>query len=169
MKLKSFPTMSLLYWMTMRRFDFGGIYEEPLNLVNYGKKHAMRVLENTFQWEYYGGKHYESVFTKFYQAYVLPNKFNVDKRKSHYSALIRNNEITRSTALVDLSKPLYDKSELIRDMAFVKKKLGFTDEEFDQLMNENPVDHAAYPSDQLYIQPLVSIAKKLFGSKNIVR
>ena len=34
---------------------------------------------------YYGGKHYESIYTRFYQAYLLPRKFDIDKRKAHYS------------------------------------------------------------------------------------
>jgi len=29
-------------------------------------------------------KHYESVYTKFYQAYVLPVKFGIDKRKASF-------------------------------------------------------------------------------------
>ena len=55
--------------------------------------------ENEYGWKYYGGKHYESVFTKFYQAYILPNKFGIDKRRVHLSSLIRNNEISRAEAL----------------------------------------------------------------------
>ncbi|MEI2709148.1 MAG: hypothetical protein V9E96_09070 [Chitinophagaceae bacterium] len=32
-------------------------------------------------------KHYESVFTRFYQGYILPVKFSIDKRKAHLSNL----------------------------------------------------------------------------------
>lgn len=27
----------------------------------------------------YGGKHYESIFTRFYQGYILPTKYGLDK------------------------------------------------------------------------------------------
>ena len=101
--LKSFPTMSSFFWLLMRRFGVGGVYEEPLNLINYSKMHAMHELEKEFDWKYYGGKHYESVFTKFYQAYILPEKFGVDKRKVHLSCLIRNNEMTREEALEEMN------------------------------------------------------------------
>lgn len=163
MKLKSFPTMSSFYWALMRRFGIGGTFEEPLNNINYNKSYAMKTLADVFDWQYYGGKHYESVFTKFYQAYVLPTKYGVDKRKVHYSALIRNGEMTRKEVMEELEKPLYETHELIRDKAFVLKKLGFTEQEFDQMMQEKPVAHDFYPTDQAIMQPLLKFGKAVFG------
>lgn len=162
MRLKSFPTMRTFSWLLMLRFGIGGIFEELLNSVNYSKSCAIETLKKEFDWQYYGGKHYESVFTKFYQAHVLPIKFGVDKRKSHYSSLIRNGEITRADAISALAEPLYDKYDLIRDKAFVLKKLGFTESEFEQMMKEQPVPHNYYPTDQIYIKPLRAIGKAIF-------
>ena len=59
-----------------------------LNFIDYDKKTAMDVLEKQLQWTYYGGKHYKFRFTRFYQAFLLPRKFQIDKRKAHYSNLI---------------------------------------------------------------------------------
>ena len=59
------------------------------------------------KWKDYGGKHYESVFTRFYQGYILPKKFNVDKRKAHLSCLICNKNITREEALEKLKMETY--------------------------------------------------------------
>lgn len=164
MSIKSYPMMNTLSWLLMRKFQIGGIFEEPLNVVNYRKTIAMTRLESRFDWQYYGGKHYESTFTKFYQAYILPTKFGIDKRKVHLSALIRNGEIARDVAMKELSEPLYKPNELQEDKRFVLKKLGFTEHEFDAIMAEKPVPHDFYPSDTIYIRPLVRFAK-LFMSK----
>ena len=157
--------MSPIYWSFMRQFNLGGVFEEVLNHVNYRKIEAMKNLENFFLWQYYGGKHYESVFTKFYQAHILPVKFGIDKRKVHYSSLIRNNEITREDALIELKKPLYEKIELERDKKFVLKKLGFSNEEFDQMMNNKPVAHDFYGSSKNYLDPIKKILKLFIKSK----
>lgn len=164
MSIKSFPTMNTLAWLLMRKFKIGGIFEEPLNLINFNKSIAMDKLRDRFGWEYYGGKHYESTFTKFYQAYVLPEKFGIDKRKVHLSALIRNREISRDDAINELSQTLYEPNDLQVDKRFVLKKLGFTDEEFNTLMSHQPVAHDFYPSDAVYIRPLVKFSR-LFMSK----
>lgn len=147
-RLKEFPTMGTLKVVLSKRFKMGGEYVEPLNAVSYSKEKAMEVLNREFGWEYYGGKHYESVWTKFYQAYILPVKFGVDKRKTHLSALIRNGEISRDAALQELSKPPYDPNELKIEKDYVLKKLGFSEPEFDSLMQAPPKQHLEYGSNQ---------------------
>ncbi len=159
---KPFPIVSNFSWMFGKYINFSCVSKFPLNMINYRKTDAMQKLESAFQWQYYGGKHYESIFTKFYQAYMLPLKFSVDKRKPHLSALIRNHEITRSEAINELNKPLYDKKELVRDSAFVLKKLGFTRSEFDTLMHQTPVPHDYYATDRVLLELLTSIGKAIF-------
>lgn len=147
-KIKNFPKLGSLQFQLIMAFGLNGMYLEPLNLVNYTKQKAIQELEETYGWEYYGGKHYESVFTKFYQGYVLPVKFGFDKRKPHLSALIRNGEITRSEALAELEKPIYTPLEMKQDKDYVLKKLGFSENEFDSLMKDPPKSHLDYPSDE---------------------
>lgn len=146
--IKEFPTMSSISLQLVKMFGWGGKYIEILNYINYSKEKAMEVLMSEYGWQYYGGKHYESIFTKFYQAFVLPVKFGYDKRKVHLSALIRNVEITREQAMEELRKPPYDPIELNIDKQYVIKKLDFTEQEFDQLMKEKPKHHLDYPSDE---------------------
>lgn len=164
--IKSFPTMSSNRWRLIKRFGLGGTFEEPLNLINYSKTDAMKTLKNVFDWKYYGGKHFESVFTKFYQAYVLPKKFKIDKRKVHLSDLIRNGEIDKQSAKKQLEEPLYDSEELIRDMDFVLKKLGFEKDEFEALMQEPPKKHDFYKNDFNANNYMVKFGKFIFGSKS---
>ncbi|WP_443936877.1 N-acetyl sugar amidotransferase [Pedobacter sp. MW01-1-1] len=147
-KMRNFPTMNSVKYQISRLFGLGGVYVELLNNVNYSKEKAMTVLKEEFGWQYYGGKHYESAFTKFYQAYYLPEKFGFDKRKVHLSAQIRNGEISRNDALLELQKPPYNDIELKNDLEYVLKKLSFTASEFDNIMKSEPKAHLDYPSDE---------------------
>lgn len=158
--IKAFPTMGSIRLKLSKLFNLGGVYVEILNKINYNKQEAVKVLQSEFGWEDYGGKHYESTFTKFYQAYILPKKFNVDKKKVHLSALIRNNEITREEALKELEALPYDPADLKKDKSYVLKKLGFTEAEFDQLMTEKPKAHLDYKSDEWLILLWLKIMRK---------
>ena len=160
LSIKEFPTLSSLSFKIKKMLGWGGKYVEILNNINYSKKEAMKTLIEEFSWEYYGGKHYESVFTKFFQAYILPKKFNIDKRKVHLSSLIRSSEVSREQALEELKKSLYSEDELNRDRKYVIKKLGFSDEEFTAIMNEKPKAHTDYKSDEWLIQFYLKIMGK---------
>ena len=123
-------------------------YVKPINYQQYIKEDVKKIISNELGWKDYGGKHYESVFTKFYQAYILPTKFKVDKRKAHLTNLICSNQLTREEALAELEKPLYPEKELAQDKDYVLKKFGLSETEFDQIMNTTPVAHTAYNYDQ---------------------
>ncbi len=155
-KIGSIPTYGiwkiLLNRFVLKRFEF--VY--LLDYVKYNKTRAMEVLSSELGWQYYGGKHYESVFTKFYQAYILPEKFGVDKRRAHLSSLIRNNEISRDEALLELENPPYDPEELKRDKKFVLEKLEFTEREFEEIMKLPVRSHSDFPSDKALINLFIS-------------
>jgi N-acetyl sugar amidotransferase len=120
---------------------------QVLDLVDYRKKRAKRILMDELGWRDYGGKHHESVFTRFYQGYVLPRKFGIDKRKAHLSNLILTGEITRDEALAELQSPPYDEDLQEDDRAYVAKKLQFSPEEFEAILSAAPVPHAHYGTD----------------------
>ena len=106
----------------------------PLNYVDYDKPTAMRIMRDELGWEYYGGKHYESIYTRFYQGYLLPTRFNFDKRRPHISCLINCGNLTREQALQQMKEPAIPHAQLTEDRAFVIKKLGITEREFEQIM-----------------------------------
>jgi N-acetyl sugar amidotransferase len=120
---------------------------QPLDLMPYSKLQAKRVLMNELCWRDYGGKHYESVFTRFYQGFILPQKFGIDKRKAHLSNLILNGEITRDQALAELAKPTDDPARQRADRRYVAKKLGWTEEEFDRVLALPPRRHEEFGTD----------------------
>jgi len=141
-ELKTFPLIDRKIKNKIKKGKIETV--ELLNLLPYNKAQAKEILKEQLDWQDYGGKHYESVFTKFYQAYILPTKFKVDKRKAHLSTLICSGQITKMDALFELSLPLYVDSELKRDKAYVLKKLGFSETQFDQIMKKDPVSHDSF-------------------------
>lgn len=135
-KFKTFPQCSLL---KMRLFYpyFGGIKRvAPLNLVNYDKDTAPQFLNEKFGWQKYENKHYENIFTRFYEGYYLPYKFGYDKRKCYFSNLILTGKMTRQEALSSLEKNPYSEEEMLEDKAFIAEKLGISVAEFDEIIAE---------------------------------
>lgn len=132
-RLSTYPHFSLIklaYFVFIRRIRMVSI----LNYVKYDKDEAMDVLQNQLGWVYYGGKHYESIYTRFYQAYILPRKFDIDKRKAHYSNLVLSGQMTREEALEQMKLPVYPENLLEEDREYTIKKLGFSEAEFDAIM-----------------------------------
>jgi N-acetyl sugar amidotransferase len=119
----------------------------PLNFVRYVKSEARKVLIDELGWVDYEGKHYESIFTRFYQGYILPRKFNVDKRRAHFSTLINSEQMTRDQALEELKLPPYTVEMQKQDYDYVLKKLGFTNAEFEDFMLLPGRSHFDYSTD----------------------
>lgn len=158
--LKTFPHMNLPAYF---RYIVIQRWIPLLNYLDYNKTEAMKVLEKEFCWKYYGGKHYESIYTRFYQGYILPQKFGYDKRKMHLSSLICAGEITRDQALEELKKEPYPKSLLDDDLTYVIKKLGMTEGEFNAIMNAPKKTYWDYPSyGNLMKSPLYKVLRFIY-------
>lgn len=146
LKLKHFPTFGryqIFYYEKLK-----GIETAPLlNYINYVKKDVKNFIIKELDWRDYGGKHYESIFTRFYQGYVLPRKFQIDKRKAHWSALICSGQASKAEALVDLQTPPLSLELQKQDFDYVTKKLEFSKEEFDMILNSSPVPHDFYATE----------------------
>ena len=146
-ELKSFNTVSFFQYCFYYPYVKNIRVYKPLNVIFYNKSEAKAFLRQEFGWQDYGGKHYESRFTKFFQSYYLPEKFGYDKRKAHLSSLIVSEQMSREEAMAELEKPLYDPVELEEDREFVLKKLGLHREEFDQIMQAPNKSFKDYPSN----------------------
>lgn len=139
-----------------------------LNLMPYNKAAVKKTITEKLGWRDYGGKHYESIFTRFFQAYYLPVKFGYDKRRAHLSSLIVSGQMTREDALRELDAPTYPPERLAEDKEFVAKKIGLPLNEFDAIMSAPPHDFSEYPTEQwLYrIKDVVwGVVKKVRGIK----
>ncbi len=121
----------------------------PLDLIDYNRDRAIQELKEQVGFNYYGGKHYESVFTKFVQVYYLPKKFGIDKRKSHFSSMIVSGQMTREEALNQLSKPLYDPIQMEKDLEYILEKIWMNRNEFNKIMSEKRKDHTDYEVSKL--------------------
>jgi N-acetyl sugar amidotransferase len=122
-KLKSFPHYSVWKIIYYRRL----IRQKTFNLLNfidYDKEAAKKQLIDDFGWKDYGGKHYESTYTKIFQSYILPFKFGFDKRKAHYSSLILAGQLTRAQAIKLLEEPPFQKEQIDKDINYLTKKVS---------------------------------------------
>jgi len=148
--LKSFPHMSIatfLYYNLIKGIRSVSI----LNYVNFKRTEAVNIIQEELGWRNYGGKHHESVYTRFYQSYILPKKFGIDKRKAHLSCLIiSTGEITREQALEELKNPPVDPKLLSQDKTYFLKKLGITSDEFEQIMSLPIKSIHDYPNNHFF-------------------
>jgi N-acetyl sugar amidotransferase len=143
-KLKTYPIRSDVSRFFIDPYLRGMKVHRPLEYIEYNKADAKKLLIEELGWRDYGGKHYESRFTKFFQAHYLPTKFGYDKRKAHLASLVASDQMTRDQALLELQEPLYDAGELQEDLAYFCKKLGISRDEYDLIMAEPPRSYADY-------------------------
>lgn len=156
--LRKYDHLSLV----QARWKFTAIQQvNLLNYVPYAKKDAIETLSREFGWEYYGGKHFESRFTKWFQSVYLPRKFGYDKRRYHLSCLVNNGEMTREEALAELAQPPYPEEQMREDEEYILKKLDISPDQWAKVMSEPPVPNEAYFSQE----KIIRLAEKLLGDK----
>jgi N-acetyl sugar amidotransferase len=161
-KLRSYPHYSLLKlfeYMAVRRIRIVPI----LDYVQYLKEDAIRVIESELGWTNYGGKHYESIYTRFYQAYVLPKKFGIDKRRAHNANLVLSGQLARGDALSAMETPTAPSELLADDLEYVCKKLGITCGEFDAIMSLPPKTFHDYPNSYARLETAKKSVRWLRG------
>ncbi len=167
-KIKTFPHFSFLkkfYYYTILKIET----IEILNYLDFNKAEAKELLKRDYDWKDYGGKHYESIFTKFYQSYILPVKFKIDKRKQHLSSMIGSGQLTREAAKQEIGKVLNDDNQLRGDKEYVIKKLGLTADEFEKLMLLPVKKHTDYPNYSKYYEFVTFFYKKFKPLIKMVR
>jgi hypothetical protein len=137
-----------------------------LNLVPYNRQKAIDELSNEMGWRYYGAKHYESRWTRYFQGWWLPNKFGFDKRLAHYSSLILSGQMTRDDALREMEHEHYPEWLRLEDQEFIIKKLDMKESEFQDLLKAPPHSHFEYPTSQRLTALLFRIRELLFKRGN---
>jgi hypothetical protein len=128
--MKTFPNLTLnrfLRWASIRNIR----RVRPLYWMDYRKEEAKAFLTSEMSWEWYGGHHLENRFTAFYHGYFLPRRWGIDGRLLEHSALVRSGQMARSDAIQRLTTPPDVDPEIL---GLVKKRLGFSDAEFEALM-----------------------------------
>ncbi len=168
-RLRTYPLVS--FWDLYFIFPFVRKMRvlRPLDYLPYNKLDAKKLLIERYGWKDYGAKHYESVWTKFFQGYYLPTRFGYDKRLPHLSSLVVAGQMTRDEALAQLAREHYPAEELRRDRTFVLKKLGLSETEFEQLLRAPVTTHHDYPSNAELLRRVKAIVRRLPGKEWIKR
>lgn len=144
-KLKTFPNytiQNMLYYSFIKGIK--SLY--PFYYIDYNKNKAQQFLKDNYGWQYYGGHHFENIFTKFTMSYWLYEKFGIDKRKITMSAQIMSGEISREYALEEINKLPYDIENKDEMIAYLCKKLDMTVNDFNRLFSLPNKSFRDYPS-----------------------
>jgi N-acetyl sugar amidotransferase len=133
-ELTSYPHLWLgrqLKWMIFHNIK----KVRPLYYMDYDKEAAKAMLMRDFGWQWYGGHHLENRFTAFYHRYFMPFRWGYDTRLLGHAALVRSGQWSRETAKADLATPAYEHPDVAEVVELVKKRLGYSDNEFHSLMH----------------------------------
>jgi hypothetical protein len=89
------------------------------------------------------------VFTRFYQGYLLREKFGVDKRRLHLGTLVASGQMTREKALKGLGGIPYPSQRALEDdKQYFLKKMGWTPDELAEYIERPEQPHARYGSER---------------------
>jgi N-acetyl sugar amidotransferase len=160
-KIKTFPAVgswAFAYYNYIKLISFVPF----LDYFPYNKYEALDLLENNFGYKRYPYKHYESIFTRFYQGYILPKKFGVDKRKIHLSNLVVSGQLSREQALEDIKGIPYPNEEALNsDIEYFLKKMKWTSEMLESYISRPEVSHNKYASERKLFNKVVNVRDKL--------
>jgi len=167
--LVTFPMADIFKYKLYYRYIKGVRVVKPLDYLPYRKEEAMQELMDRFGWQKYAHKHYESRFTRFYEAYWLPTKFGYDKRRAHFSSLILTGQMIREEALRRIAIKAYNEETLGEDFEYVATKLGLTVCELQTIMAGENKTYRDYKSRM----PMISLATRVLRAvgvqKSIIR
>ncbi len=149
-KFKTFPSISTLDYLLyhlIRRIKWVSF----LDYLPYNKEYSIQSLKSEFGFKPYSGKHFESILTRFYQGYLLPRKFGIDKRIVHLSTLIITEQITRYDAIEILkTDPYPSKVELENDILYFNKKMKYINQELAEYIKRPQVLHSSFQTEISY-------------------
>jgi N-acetyl sugar amidotransferase len=165
-KLKTFPIIGTLEHIWYRLIK-GIQWLWYIDYLHYNKAEVMQELQKNYGYKPYPYKHYESIFTRFYQGYILPEKFGVDKRRVHFSTLIMSGQMTRQSALENLKGiPYFSNQELTSDKNYFLKKMGWTREQLEDYIKRPGKQHSNYKSEAGLFSLCLSLRNRFFKKSN---
>lgn len=160
-KLRGFPHFSFYRWLYITFVK--NIRTIPiLNYQNFNLKDAIDVLKSELGWREYAGKHHESIYTKFYQSYILPVKFNHDRRRGYFSTKICSGQMTRVEALQELEVPFHDENEIEAQIEYIAKKFHLSVEELNAILAYPKRSYSDFPNYTSHMA-VFSVFKRIKG------
>jgi N-acetyl sugar amidotransferase len=161
-KLSDYPVTNILWHKIWLPYFKGIKLYRPLDFIPYDKDEAMQTLVDKFGYQKYPQKHFESRFTRFYEGFWLPERFNYDTRKVQYSSLILTGQMTREEAIDKLKTSVYTEDQIKEDFEFISNKLGIKTEELWGYFNAPKMTFKDYKSQQS-IYNIGALILKYFG------
>lgn len=159
-KIRSLPTIGVLRYV-WDRLVRGTAWVPFLDFVDYNKQRCIDLLVDELGYRPYPYKHYESIFTRFYQGYLLPEKFGVDKRRLHLSSLICSGQMTREEAKAHLARSPYpDVDDLQADIEYFLKKMGWSAADLKAYLARPERAHDDFPSEAALYAKLLKLQKR---------
>ena len=167
--LKTFPTCDIFKYKLYYRYIKGVRVIKLLDYVPYIKEDAIRELNDRFGWQKYAQKHYESLFTRFYESYWTPKKFGYDKRRAYFSSEILTNQMTREEALERIAKPELDEQTMANEFEYVAKKLDLTVPELQGIFEGENKSYRDYKNNMALITLGTKVSQMLGIEKRAFR
>jgi len=158
-KLKTYPLMT--FWQFMKWVVFVRIKKiRPYWYMNYTKAEAKMLLAKEYDWEDYGGHHLENRMNAFSHSIYSPQKFEIDYRNNTLSSRVRNGKMNREDAI----KEYYETPPHIEEglVDYIKKRLNFSDEEYEKIMSAEPKYWYQYPTYKKRFERLRPLFKILY-------
>lgn len=156
--LKTFPLCGMFKYRVYYRYFKHIRVIRPLNMIPYDKKKAISILENEFGWKAYENKHYENIFTRFFEGYWLPKKYGYDKRKCYFSSEILSGQMSRAEAIDLLQSDPYDEKTAMDDLGHIVDRLGMSKQEFLDLMYGEKKTFRDYKNSEKLLKAAIRLA-----------
>lgn len=168
-QLKTFPLCGMFKNRIYYRLFRGMKVVHPLNYIDYDKDKAIQELNEKFGWEKYENKHYENVFTRFYEGYYMPEKFGYDKRKCYFSSEILAGQMSRDEALRLLATQPYDEKIAMEDLEYIAGKLEISKDELSALIKGENKTFRDYKNSNKLLKSAIKLAMLLGVEKRNFR
>ncbi|MBF0522811.1 MAG: N-acetyl sugar amidotransferase [Candidatus Omnitrophica bacterium] len=147
----------MFYYTVMR-----GIKTIPLLYYeNYVRSAADKIIAQELDWVYPGAHYFDDLYQSL-MTYVMREKFNIDRRKYNYAALVRSGQMPKAEALDHLKERYVIEDPKVIGLCI--KRLGLTQEQFDAYMKLPPKTFRDYKTSYDLIKFLrwpIKIASQL--------
>ncbi|MBI2026681.1 MAG: N-acetyl sugar amidotransferase [Deltaproteobacteria bacterium] len=115
----------------------------PMFYIDYNRMIAEKTIQDELGWVNPGAHYFDDLYQSLI-SFVYRIKFNIDKRKFNYSALIRSGQMMRHEALERLKNPYVIEDPKILDLCI--KRLGLNLQEFESFLKLSPKTFEDYKS-----------------------
>ena len=135
----------------------------PLNSIFYEKEKAKNILKKELNWQSYGGKHCECLYTKFCQLIYQPMRHGMDYRRAHLSTDICNKRISRQEAINILKVAPWEDLDLENELSFIANKLGYELSELKDIISKPGLWYKDYANNEFLLGKIYNLYRFLTG------